>query len=92
MQVSFAAPRWAGFLALVNQQAASKGRGPVGFVNPALYNVGLSASHATSFHDITVGSNPSNGGKRASFNAVAKFDLVTGWGSPQAALINALAP
>ena len=63
----------------------------VGFVNPALYNVGLSASYATSLHDITVGSNPSNGGKKASFNAVAGFDLVTGWGSPQAALINALA-
>jgi xanthomonalisin len=89
---SFSAPRWAGFLALVNQQAASKRHGPVGFVNPALYNIGLSASYTTSLHDITVGSNPSNGGKKASFNAVAGFDLVTGWGSPQAALINALAP
>jgi xanthomonalisin len=89
---SFAAPRWAGFLALVNQQAVAKGHGTVGFVNPALYNVGLSTSYTTSLHDITVGSNPSNGGKKASFNAVARFDLVTGWGSPQAALINALAP
>jgi subtilase family serine protease len=89
---SFAAPRWAGFLALVNQQAASKGHGPVGFVNPALYNVGLGAAYASSFHDITTGSNPSNGGKRASFNAVTGFDLVTGWGSPQAALIGVLAP
>ena len=89
---SFSAPRWSGFLALVNQQAAAKGHGPVGFVNPALYNVGLGASYHTTFHDITVGSNPSNGGKGASFNSVAGFDLVTGWGSPQAALINALAP
>src|SRR5579863_3119233 len=56
---SFSAPRWAGFLALVNQQAVSKRHGTVGFVNPALYNVGLSASYATSLHDITVGSNPS---------------------------------
>ena len=89
---SFAAPRWAGFLTLVNQQAVSKGHATVGFVNPALYNVGLGTSYATTFHDITSGSNPSGGGKRASFNAVTGFDLVTGWGSPQAALVNALAP
>ena len=89
---SFAAPRWAGFLALVNQQAAAKGHGPVGFVNPALYNIGLSSNYASSFHDITVGSNPSSKGKGTSYNAVAGFDLVTGWGSPQAGLINVLEP
>ena len=32
---SFAAPRWAGFLALVNQQSVANGRGTVGFINPA---------------------------------------------------------
>jgi len=89
---SFAAPRWAGFLALVNQQSVSKGHGTVGFVNPTLYNIGLSTNYATSFHDITVGNNPSNKGKSVTYNAVVGFDLVTGWGSPQAALINVLAP
>lgn len=89
---SFAAPRWAGFLALVNQQAVAHGHGPVGFVNPALYNIGVGTNYVTSFHDITAGSNPSGKGKSVSYNAVAGFDLVTGWGSPQAALINVLAP
>ncbi|HEX7915468.1 S53 family peptidase [Rudaea sp.] len=89
---SFAAPRWAGFLALVNQQAVAKGHGPVGFVNPALYNVGLGTNYVMSFHDIISGSNPATKGTHVSYNAVTGFDLVTGWGSPQAALINVLAP
>jgi len=89
---SFAAPRWAGFIALVNEQAVAKGHGPVGFVNPALYSIGVSASYLSSFHDITSGSNPSTKGKSVSYNAVMGFDLVTGWGSPQAALIDVLAP
>ncbi|PYX28669.1 MAG: hypothetical protein DMG77_14995 [Acidobacteria bacterium] len=33
---SFATPMWAGFMALVNQQAAANGTASVGFVNPAL--------------------------------------------------------
>ena len=37
---SCAAPLWAGFTALVNQQAAAAGRAPVGFLNPALYTIG----------------------------------------------------
>ena len=31
---SFAAPMWAGYLALANEQAASKGDKPPGFINP----------------------------------------------------------
>ncbi|WP_266160568.1 S53 family peptidase, partial [Dyella silvatica] len=81
---SFAAPRWAGFLALANQQAAANGKPTVGFVNTKIYNLGLGSTYHTLFHDITSGNN----GK---FNAVSGFDLVTGWGSPTgAALINAL--
>ena len=80
---SFAAPRWAGFLALVNQQAVANGKSTVGFVNPALYNVGVSTSYTSNFHDVTSGSN--------GFTAVAGYDLATGWGSPQAALVNSLA-
>src|ERR1700730_12907190 len=55
---SFAAPRWAGFLALVDQQSVANGRGTVGFINPAIYNLGSSPSGATAFHDITSGTNP----------------------------------
>src|SRR5262249_9912241 len=36
---SFAAPMWAGFMALVNQQAILNGQSPLGFINPALYNI-----------------------------------------------------
>ena len=37
---SCAAPLWAGFTALVNQQAVSYGRPTIGFANPALYDNG----------------------------------------------------
>jgi hypothetical protein len=85
---SFAAPRWAAFTALINQQAALAGDPPAGFLNPALYALGPSS---IVFHDITSGSN--NTGSGDSFNAVPGYDLVTGWGSPAGqALIDALAP
>jgi subtilase family serine protease len=89
---SFAAPRWAGFLALVNQQSVANGRGTVGFINPALYNLGISSSRSGGFHDITSGSNPPTEGDGSGFDAVPGYDLVTGWGSPAGAgLINLLA-
>jgi subtilase family serine protease len=89
---SFATPRWAGFLALVNQQSVANGKGTVGFINPALYNLGVSSSYSAVFHDITTGSNPPSAGDGGGFNAVPGYDLVTGWGSPAgAALINQLA-
>ena len=40
---SFAAPRWAGFMALVNQQAVEAGTAPmggVGSINPHIYAIG----------------------------------------------------
>jgi len=37
---SAASPLWTGFMALVNQQAASLGNPAVGFVNPAIYAIG----------------------------------------------------
>jgi xanthomonalisin len=89
---SFAAPRWAGFLALVNQQSVANGSATIGFINPALYNLGISSSYSNALHDITSGSNPPTSGSGSGFNAVPGFDLVTGWGSPAgAALINELA-
>jgi len=89
---SFAAPRWAGFLALVNQQSVANGRDTVGFINPAIYNLGISSSASGAFHDITSGSNPPTAGDGSGFSAVPGYDLVTGWGSPAgASLINLLA-
>jgi len=83
---SFAAPRWAGYLALVNQQSVANGKGTLGFINPTIYSIGLSSSYSTDFHDITSGSN-------GTYSAIKGYDLVTGWGSPNGTgLINALAP
>jgi kumamolisin len=80
---SFAAPMWAGYLALVNQQSVANGGKPLGFINPSLYTLGESSSYDTDFHDVTSGSN--------GFSATTGYDLATGWGSPNgAALISAL--
>ncbi|HEY6273059.1 MAG TPA: choice-of-anchor D domain-containing protein [Terriglobales bacterium] len=87
---SYAAPRWAGFIALVNQQSVANGNSTVGFINPTIYAIGLGTSFTSDFHDITSGNN--NNGRGKSFNAVTGYDLVTGWGSPNGQnLINALA-
>ena len=83
---SFAAPRWAGYLALVNQQSVAHGKSTVGFINPTIYPLGLGSSYSSDFHDIISGSN-------GTYSAVKGYDLVTGWGSPNGTgLINALAP
>ena len=77
---------------MVNQQSVANGKGTVGFINPALYNLGISASYSGAFHDITSGSNPPSTGDGSGFNAVPGYDLVTGWGSPAGVgLINQLA-
>jgi xanthomonalisin len=63
---SLAAPRWAGFLALVNEQAATNGE-TVGFLNPLVYTIGQGSGYDTAFHDITTGSNPSGSTVPAGF-------------------------
>ena len=89
---SCATPLWAGFIALVNQQAVANGQTTQGFINPAVYGLGLGSNYAALFHDITVGAN-TNGSSPALFQAVAGFDLCTGWGTPAGTnLIHALAP
>ncbi len=81
---SVATPLWAAFMALVNQNTEAKGVGPMGFVNPVLYGIEKNpAVYASSFNDITSGSNPAP--------ALAGYDLVTGIGSPKCELIDQLA-
>ncbi len=82
---SCAAPLWAGFIALVNQQAAINSASPVGFLNPALYAIGKGPNYAYCFHDITVGNNEWYPGSTTKFSAVPGYDLCTGWGSPNGA-------
>ncbi len=80
---SFAAPMWAGFMALINQQAVANGNPTLGFINPLIYPIGVGSGYGSAFHDITSGNN--------GFPAVTGYDLVTGWGSPNGSgLINAL--
>ncbi len=89
---SCAAPLWAAFIALVNQKAAATGLPPVGFVNPALYQIGKGPNYTNCFHDITSGNNTWNR-SRTEFFAVTGYDLCTGWGTPNGTnLINALVP
>lgn len=75
---SAAAPLWAGFAALVNQQAVLSGKGALGFPNAALYGIGQGPNYNYDFHDITTGNN----GSVTQFPAVTGYDLATGWGSP----------
>ena len=88
---SLAAPLWAGYTALVNQQAANNGLPAIGFLNPALYQIAKGSSYATCFHDVTSGNNTS-ASSPSQFYAVAGYDLCTGLGTPNGInLINALA-
>jgi subtilase family serine protease len=80
---SFAAPMWASYLALTNEQGANNGNPSLGFINPTIYSLGLGSGYGSDFHDITVGSN--------GFPAEVGYDLASGWGSPNGSgLINAL--
>ncbi|MGA2848141.1 MAG: S53 family serine peptidase [Terracidiphilus sp.] len=82
---SFAAPMWAAYIALANEQSVNNGGTTLGFINPTIYPQNLTSAYATDFHDITSGTS-------GSYSATTGYDLVTGWGSPNGAgLINALA-
>jgi hypothetical protein len=88
---SCAAPLWAGFAALVNQQAAASGRPAIGFINPALAVIAGTPGYALDFHDITTGNN-TRPGSATRFYATIGYDLCTGWGTPAGQkLIDALA-
>ncbi len=105
---SLAAPRWAAFMALINQQAVANattaGANPTfGFLNPTIYTLS-SGNYSNGFHDITTGNNATSttctvgtpgclSTGFVGFDAVTGFDLVTGWGSPNGpTAFNALAP
>jgi kumamolisin len=85
---SFAAPMWAAYIALVNQQLTTNGQPLIGFLNPTIYKLNepsgaLAPSYTTNWHDITSGTS-------GSYSATTGFDLTTGWGSPTYSLIGAL--
>ena len=82
---SFAAPIFAGMVALINQKAGyTTGQG---LVNPTLYTLaGNASTYASAFHDTTSGNNnclagPSFCSATTGFSAAAGYDEVTGLGS-----------
>lgn len=72
---SFAAPMWAGYIALINQQLVAAGKPVIGFINPTIYAQNVTSSYRADFHDITSGTS-------GNYTAIVGYDLVTGWGSP----------
>ncbi len=58
----------------------------MGFIDPALYRIGRSASYHQAFYDVVTGTNTVNlaGGTVTGYQAAAGWDPVTGWGSPNA--------
>jgi subtilase family serine protease len=93
---SAAAPLFAGFIALANQQAAIQNKPAIGFLNPAIYEIAENQAYAVCFHDITNGNNAwyntnTQTGSLNLYNATPGYDLCTGWGSPTGTnLISAL--
>ncbi len=76
---SAAAPLWAAFTALVNQNRQEKGLSTLGYAAPAIYAVGKSSAYNSAFNDIADGS--TNGRKGTGFKAVTGYDNATGWGT-----------
>jgi len=73
---SASAPVVGAMLTLINDARISKGKKPIGFINPTIYQ----SSFQGAFHDITHGGNQGCGTK--GFTAVAGWDPVTGLGTP----------
>jgi kumamolisin len=71
---SCAAPLWAAFTALVNQERVTHAQPVLGFANPSLYSIGLGSSYMEDFHDILMGNN-------LHYSAGMGYDNASGWGS-----------
>jgi len=81
---SASTPLWAGTVALINEDLKRKGLREVGFANPAIYWMGENNSRLSPkpFHDVTSGNN-------LGYDAAAGWDFATGWGSMDAAALDA---
>ncbi|HXB55404.1 MAG TPA: S53 family peptidase [Vicinamibacteria bacterium] len=83
---SAVAPLWAGLLALISQQRAGKGKGPLGFLNPILYGL---PSSANAFQDVVNGNNDIFGTLRGKYPAGPGWDPCTGLGTPNGTNLSA---
>jgi subtilase family serine protease len=82
---SAAAPTWAAYTALVNGSSACAGT-DVGFANPLLYRV-AATDYANAFNDVTTGNNDWSGAQGGMFPAGSGYDMATGLGSPNGAVL-----
>jgi subtilase family serine protease len=85
---SAAAPMWAAMIALANEQAAKVGKGHMGFLNPALYEIGGGSHYQKDIYDVTPPDNsntPSNndelGFNGGAYPVTNGYDMATGWGT-----------
>lgn len=81
---SAAAPIWAALFALADSAPACATSGPVGFANPALYAIAGGPGYASTFRDVTSGSNDLTGAHPGRFSAAPGYDLASGLGTPLA--------
>jgi tripeptidyl-peptidase-1 len=72
---SASSPTFAAIVSLLNDFRISKGKAPLGFLNPLLYSEGYKG-----LNDITSGNNPGCGTQ--GFSAVKGWDPITGLGTP----------
>jgi subtilase family serine protease len=85
---SGASPLWTAFISLANEQASLDDGRVLGFANPTLYSLAEGPDYTSDFHDIADNSNNelvNTHGQSCDpvyYNAVAGYDLCTGWGSP----------
>lgn len=75
---SQSAPIWAGLTVLMNQYLEAHGGRALGEINPLLYRAAASTPHA--FHDVTLGADALDSAGRG-------YDLVTGLGTPNVAVL-----
>lgn len=71
---SAATPVVAGVFALLNGIRTSQNKGPLGFLNPFIYQ------NSAAFQDVAQGTN--SGAKIYGFKAIKGWDAATGWGTP----------
>jgi subtilase family serine protease len=89
---SFAAPRWAGFLALANQVEEANYGTTLGFLNKSIYPIGEGSDYSNAFFDTDNDGTNDCCSQSVYYTAVRGYNLVTGWGSPEGCgLITALA-
>jgi subtilase family serine protease len=92
---SASSPLWAAFFALANASSTCRGL-PLGFANPALYQI-ASSSYLSNFYDIGATPSPISGqadnnvfalvADQGIYPTTADYDMTTGLGSPNGAAL-----